>query len=104
MDEKTRQQVSEAIADHDAAHPYWRQERRDREIKEAEERAQRAQQTHRQVEQRHQQQVASNSKAWCDWVDQRIGEHFEARVGRLEAHLLPGPKGSVRSCTTPSVP
>jgi hypothetical protein len=91
--DKVNQQVREVITDYDAAHPHWRQERRDREIKEAEERARRAQEAQRQVEQQHRQQVASNSKAWCDWVDQRIGEHFEARVGRLETHLFPGPQG-----------
>jgi hypothetical protein len=88
MDEKTRQQVREAIADHDAAHPYWRQERRDREIKEAEERAQRAKEIHRQVEQQRQQHVANNSKAWCDWVDQRI-------AAALETHTFNGTQSNV---------
>lgn len=63
------EKVHRAIATYDAAHPYWRQEREAREGKEAEEPAQRAQDAKRQAAQ---QLAANNTKAWCDWVDQRI--------------------------------
>jgi hypothetical protein len=81
-DEKVRQ----AIADHDAAHPYWRQEKREREIreaKEAEARRQSAYEARRQAEQQHRQLMATNnSKVWCDWVDQRIAQYIEQLMGR----------------------
>lgn len=37
MNEKVNQQVRQAIGDHDVAHPYWKEERREREIREARE-------------------------------------------------------------------
>lgn len=76
-DEKARQQVSEAIAAHDAMRPNWRAEREERlarEARQAEERMQRARESQRQVER---QLAADNSKAWCDWVDRRVVGHLE---------------------------
>lgn len=78
MDEKTRQQVREAIADHEAAHPHWRQERRDREIAEAqaaEARRRRAAKEQQQAVQRRHQNTTQN---WAAWVNQRIAAAAQA--------------------------
>jgi hypothetical protein len=82
MDEKTRQQVREAIADHETAHPGWREEareRREREDRAAEARAHQAAQTRQQEQQQLRQRVeTNNTTAWCNWVDERIVAHIKA--------------------------
>lgn len=68
MDEKVRQ----VVRDYDATHP------------KAQARAQRAREDRRRAEQRL---SANNSKAWCDWLDQRIEEHIEQHFGPLHDAL-----------------
>jgi hypothetical protein len=82
MDEKTRQQVREAIADHEAAHPHWREEARDRmiaEAQQAEARAHQAVQARQQEQQQLRQRVDANiTQSWCNWIDERIAAHIKA--------------------------
>jgi hypothetical protein len=80
MNDKVNQQVREAIADHYAAHPYWRQEKRDREMKEAQEAEARAHRAVQARQQEQQQAAANNTQAWCSWVDQRIAAALEAHA------------------------
>jgi hypothetical protein len=68
MNDKT----SSAIAARSSALPEDAVDRRIREIAEAQATEERAQRTTRAMQQRQQQAAADNSKAWCDWVDQRI--------------------------------
>jgi hypothetical protein len=64
------QKISQVIRDYDAAHPYWKQEKRECEIKEAqeaEERARRAREARRQAEQQ-----TTDAAAWWQQHDQRV--------------------------------
>src|SRR5262252_201090 len=86
MHEDARRIIAEYDASHPPQCPVDKRQREIREAKEAEERAQRAREARRQVEQ---QRTANNSKAWCDWVDQRITQQIVQLVELLFGNSSP---------------
>jgi hypothetical protein len=74
-----------------------------REAQAAEDRARRVQEAKRQPP--AQQQAADDSKAWCDWIDRRIGEHFcafdllELDDEEVQGALLPHTMHGVQSAS-----
>jgi hypothetical protein len=65
--------IAEYDRDHRQEDPIDKRRRELAEAREAQERERQAQQARASQQRAEQQVAANNSKAWCDWVDQRIG-------------------------------